>query len=73
MLLGEAESLEALQINSEFGAGAEEIPQGQCRVGHDVAAFTFAAEALRRRTIGIVGAQGLVPLLRELKMHVDSL
>lgn len=37
-LLGDAQIVEALQIDPEFGAGAEEMRQAQRRVGRDVAA-----------------------------------
>jgi hypothetical protein len=37
-LLGDAQIVEALQIDPEFGTGAEEMCQAQCRVGCDVAA-----------------------------------
>ena len=37
-LLGDAQIVEALQIDPEFGASAEEMRQAQRRVGRDVAA-----------------------------------
>jgi len=38
LLLGEAQIVEALQIDPELGAGAEEMRQAQRRVGRDVTA-----------------------------------
>src|SRR5208337_4540835 len=38
LLLSDAQIVEALQIDPEFGAGAEEMRQAQCGVGRDIAA-----------------------------------